>query len=58
MNDEYIDMVFFTIKVIVTIFIDSNTLLKNYVCQQRIDVLLNIYCGAFWKNNLKFFNLY
>ena len=32
MNDPCIDVVFFIPKVITIMFIDSNTLLKNYLC--------------------------
>ena len=42
MNDPYIDVVLFITKEVVIMFIGIGTLLKNYKCQRRIQILLNI----------------
>ena len=42
MNDPFIDVIFFITAMIIIMLIGSSTLLKNYLCQGRIQIVLNI----------------
>ena len=42
MYDPYIDVVLFITKEIIIMFIGIGTLLKNYICQWRIQMLFMI----------------